>query len=349
MTDPAETLQSGVLRANARPILSDPGDRQAVLGAMQQISWDCAPERVAAWSRHLEALSGGDPNHGGRQWVFGQRLLAGAELRRSMLRPVKEVHVIRTPVGPIQLSADDKTGKIFRHRLLIDGAAHEPGVVAYLCHRLKPGSVFVDVGAHVGYFSCIAGKAGATVLALEMQRPLGGLIVRNAELNGLDRIHALEMAAGDHDGLIRVPRFDAGLGTRVLEGTKEDRRSSPSIRHRNMDLVPMMRLDSLFSDGAERPDVVKIDAEGFELCVLDGAERLIADHRSAFIVEVHIGQMAIYPSRRPTLADYFPLDRWRVRDLTIKGAPEMEEAVLRRLTDPDCPQTGNPNLLFEPV
>lgn len=315
---------------------------------MLQMLWDCDPATITAWCQRLEILGAGETTRANDVGNLAQRLTFGASLRAAMRKPVKEAHQLNTPVGPVLLSIDDQTSHVFFHRLLANGRVHEPGVVGFLCRRLRPGSIFVDVGAHTGYFACIAGRAGATVVALEMQRPLAQVIERNAAINKLERVHAMEMAAGDHEGLVRVFRYNAGLGTRVLDGTAGYAHSPSSIRHRNIDLVPITRLDTLFADRDELPDVVKIDAEGYELCVLDGARALIEQRRTAFIVEVHVGQLSLYASKHQRLIDYFPLEHWRAYDLTDKGAVAMTEAELLQLTDAAKGSQDSPNVLFEP-
>lgn len=255
---------------------------------------------------------------------------------------------MNVPAGTVYLSVDEPTGRTFRDRLLAGGRVHEPGVVAYLCHRLKPDSLFVDVGAHIGYFSCIAGRAGATVVAIEMQRPLGTEIMRNAHLNDLTHVHAMEMAAGDREGVVRSMQYDPALGTKVFEGTDTFRNVPDTLHHRNVDLVPMMRLDSLFAGQDRTPDLIKIDAEGYEFCVLDGAEDLLEARRTEFIVEVHVGQDTMYTPKKPDLNAYFDPATWIARDLTVKGAPVMSGDEIRALSEPGQPTGANPNILFTP-
>src|SRR3984893_13815829 len=57
-------------------------------------------------------------------------------------------------VGPVSLWLDvtDHTGRLhyFFHQ------PYEPGLVRYLSERLRPGDVFIDIGAHIGLFSILA-------------------------------------------------------------------------------------------------------------------------------------------------------------------------------------------------
>jgi hypothetical protein len=51
--------------------------------------------------------------------------------------------------------------------------------------------------------------------------------------------------------------------------------------------VPAARADTLIARGEPAPDVIKIDVEGGELLVLQGARKLLADRRPVLLIEVH--------------------------------------------------------------
>jgi predicted RNA methylase len=71
------------------------------------------------------------------------------------------------------------------------GLLHEPSVSRHIAERLQPDDVFVDVGAHVGYFAVLAAKFCKKVFAFEMQRCLMPLIERNININGFTNVHAI--------------------------------------------------------------------------------------------------------------------------------------------------------------
>src|SRR3546814_17918314 len=77
------------------------------------------------------------------------------------------------------------------------GADYERALIEFVVPRLRPGDVFVDVGAHVGYVSAFAATTGAAVFAIEIQRELIPLIEQLAALNQFDLLRAL------HDGASR--------------------------------------------------------------------------------------------------------------------------------------------------
>ena len=116
------------------------------------------------------------------------------------------------------------------------GLLHEPSVSRHIAERLQPDDVFVDVGAHVGYFAVLAAKFCKKVFAFEMQRCLMPLIERNININGFTNVHAINAAVGDKRGLAGYSRaqFSALLG--IYPGIDPD------------DYAPMITLDDTMAN-----------------------------------------------------------------------------------------------------
>jgi FkbM family methyltransferase len=165
------------------------------------------------------------------------------------------------------------------------GRLHEPVVTRHLIETLTPASVFVDVGAHLGYFAVIAALRARAVFAIEPQEFLIGRIHANVAANHLTNVTILHAAAGPAPGFAPIPKVGSPL-TGV--GTGEN-------------LVPMIRLDDYFQ-GAHQPTHLKIDTEGFELRVLEGARALLAA-RPTLYLEVHSG-MDRFGGTRTDLWDF---------------------------------------------
>ncbi len=128
------------------------------------------------------------------------------------------------------------------------------------CRRRRP-AVFVDVGANIGTYTCTVGVSGVpAVVAFEPVPHLFQELKHNVGLNGLSAdLH--EAAVGDHEGIVRLTS-PAGTN-RGLAHVSADGELS----------VPMLTLDKVVP---HRDDVIalKIDVEGFEAHVLDGAREL---------------------------------------------------------------------------
>jgi FkbM family methyltransferase len=130
---------------------------------------------------------------------------------------------------------------------------------------LGHGGLFIDVGANVGTYTLWAAEHGAEVIALEPAADTFALLRENITLNQY-RVTALQAAAGDHCG---TARFTAGLD------------SGNSLAADGPALTRLVTIDSLIGD---RPVTgMKVDVEGFELDVLRGAARALAEHRIRLI------------------------------------------------------------------
>lgn len=222
------------------------------------------------------------------------------------------------------------------------GGSYEQALIDYVCARLGPGDVFVDVGAHVGYIGAFAAAAGATVFAIEIQRELIPLIEQLATINGFDTLRALHAGASDRGGLGAIPRMDvspgAGFTTPNRSITRDDPRSVAD------DFVPMLTLDDAFGQDGRWPAIVKIDVEGHEIAVVEGARRIIEQERTRFVVEFHPHLVANYGGSAAQLLAPFPAARWLWSQLTDDGLRPI--AGMADVT-PD-PRDPNPKLVFEP-
>jgi FkbM family methyltransferase len=126
---------------------------------------------------------------------------------------------------------------------------------------LRPGSLFVDVGANVGTYSVWAAERGAEVIALEPAADTFGLLQENIALNGY-AVRAVQAAAGSSCG---VAAFTSGQDA----GNRLDPAGSAQ--------TTLLTVDSLI--GERVVDGMKVDVEGFELEVLRGCRRALAEHR----------------------------------------------------------------------
>jgi FkbM family methyltransferase len=148
---------------------------------------------------------------------------------------------------------------------------------------VQPGDHVLDLGANIGFHTLAlartVGPAGQ-VTSVEPQRFCFQLLCANVTANQLTTVNCLRAAVGDTPGLCAVPRLDptarhnAGATTVSLD---------PGAANAT-DTVPLITVDSL---ALPRCDLIKIDTEGFEDRVVQGALRTLETLRPALYVEVH--------------------------------------------------------------
>ncbi len=159
----------------------------------------------------------------------------------------------------------------------LQGLGKEDVTVEYIKPFLHPGCTFVDVGANVGYFTLLAATLGARVVAYEPTPSVFARLKENVALNGFqaDLVNAAVM---DKPGTLSLHLSGDDPEANSVFGN-----DGQCVR------VPAISLDEdLPAHGIEHVDLLKIDAEGAEPFVLDGATRLLSSpNPPAILVEVN--------------------------------------------------------------
>ncbi|MBX9677301.1 MAG: FkbM family methyltransferase [Gemmataceae bacterium] len=142
---------------------------------------------------------------------------------------------------------------------------------------VQEGDVVVEAGAHMGAHSLfLAKKVGprGLLLAFEPQRLQFQLLCANMALNSIIGAICQQAALGAERGSLIVPVADptrvANFGGLKIEG------------HESGDPVPLLQLDSF---PLQRCKLLKVDVEGMEKQVLEGAKGIIQRHWPALYVE----------------------------------------------------------------
>jgi FkbM family methyltransferase len=139
-----------------------------------------------------------------------------------------------------------------------------------LLHRLiQPGMTVVDIGANIGIYTCFFSKLttqSGCVYAFEPAPSNFKHLRENAE--HFPNVSLNQAAVGNSNGTIRLfysdelnvdhRTFDGGDGRKGID-------------------VPVVSLDEYFTAG-HRIDLIKIDVQGYELSVLQGAKRVLAEN-----------------------------------------------------------------------
>ena len=155
------------------------------------------------------------------------------------------------------------------------GGSTEPLTRAKLISLLAPGMVFYDVGAHEGLFTLDVRTRFPTVVVHAFE-PLVKSLAENLGLNNIDDVHVHAVAVGNRLGEISI--------TAALRSSNY---VSENSKQGDAKTVPMITLDSAIAEGAEPPDIVKLDIEGFELHALRGFETALRKYQPLVITEIN--------------------------------------------------------------
>jgi FkbM family methyltransferase len=165
---------------------------------------------------------------------------------------------------------------------LAKGLPYEPSVTARVRELLKPGGVFVDVGANVGYYTMMAASlVGATgkVIAFEPNPQNCELIQMSVQANDFNNVELYPLAVADQPGTVELLLEGTHSNARLLNPAQE---TAPvhMIKHS----VSTVTLDEVLA-GECRIDLIKLDIEGAEPRAWQGMQRLLQQHRPVILTE----------------------------------------------------------------
>lgn len=181
------------------------------------------------------------------------------------------------------------------------GGFYQRDLAALLHGRLPPDAVVADVGAHIGVVTVLlAGLCPkGHVYAFEPVAENHAHLTANIAANHLENVTAQRLAVFDTDGEVSL-EYDA-----VYPGGSHVGRAGAT--------VPSVRLDTWAGRaGLDRLDLVKLDVEGVELAVLDGAADTLRRFRPILVVECNPVALRRfggtgYPALLRRLRSLFPL------------------------------------------
>jgi FkbM family methyltransferase len=160
---------------------------------------------------------------------------------------------------------------------------------------LRQGDVVVDVGANWGlhtlYFSRLVGPTGQ-VLAFEPYLPVFAELQWHLQANSCHNSEAFPVALGDTVGTeLFQPGENASTGRLTRDPLGHDVPGTALT-------VSLQTLDTIDEQRRiERLALVKIDAEGAEARVLEGAARLTERTRPSFVIELHSPEQDVAVAR----------------------------------------------------
>jgi FkbM family methyltransferase len=207
-----------------------------------------------------------------------------------------------------------------RIQRLMWGAAYEPHVRRCLAALLRPGDTFVDVGSHIGFFSLIASSlVGCTgkVYAFEADSAL---------------FEKLRANASEYPWL--VPSLRAvwsGSGTVSFSNPQQAGETGwgklACIRNEgNIASVEAVSLDEWHESVGFPPiRVIKVDAEGSEPMILEGARRIIKSTRPFLIIELNDQLLREVGQSKEILADTLRGQGYRIFAMGLEAFVESRD------------------------
>lgn len=194
--------------------------------------------------------------------------------------------LVRLPLRllPREMEMPIWQGPLRGQRWIVGSLNHGCWLGTYECDKQKrlaaaiqAGSVFFDVGAHVGFYSLLASRqVGETgrVVAFEPSPRNLAYLERHLRLNAVGNVTLFKAAVAEHPGKARFHEDGVHTMGKMSE--------SGGLT------VDSVALDDLFTHGlVPLPDCIKIDVEGAEAAVLRGARQILVLGRPTIFLATH--------------------------------------------------------------
>lgn len=264
--------------------------------------------------------------------------------------PLSDYEQLEVDAGKIWMSRHDEVMRPFMKR----AGTWEPDEGRLLCSLVKPGERFLDIGANVGYFSVLVGKAAPGVSVDAVEPDPGN--VRALEFNlWVNQVQASvwPLALDDSDrslvlsgnatnfGDLRVGRVEDS----VSNGSSGPKAPAPGDADDYQWVVPSASGDEIFAGRSF--DVIKIDVQGWEFEVLSGMAKVL--DRSPGVRVVAEFQPGIIRSQHRVPQDVLALYRhngYRIRCQVQGNLLERSDDQIVELCD-TAGSIGSVNLLLE--
>jgi FkbM family methyltransferase len=174
--------------------------------------------------------------------------------------------------------------------LLRGGHHYDRANFAVVTHFVKPGHVCFDIGANIGVYSMVLARitgSAQNVHAFEPVDHIRGRFIANAKLNDATAINLNDLALGARPGSldmfqIKPGHFRGGTSTFLRNDSVSALGEDEFVTRP----VQVTTLDAYAGKaGLQRIDFLKIDVEGFELQVLEGAAEVISRFAPTMLLE----------------------------------------------------------------
>lgn len=214
----------------------------------------------------------------------------------------------------LQVNLESHTQRVLYWYFAHDRKLYEFETSMLAIGALRAGDIAIDVGAHVGYytllFRLLVGPTGS-IYAFEPMPETYRRLVRNVMRNGFTNILPLPMALADREGTARLHFHPENEGQSTLIGDVGGQSCE----------VQLSRLDDVFHGALPaRPRLLKIDAEGAEMFVLNGGQNWIAEQAPDMVIcEIFRGALDAAGTSAQEIRNFFAQRDYRCAVINMTG------------------------------
>jgi FkbM family methyltransferase len=199
----------------------------------------------------------------------------------------KSLEIIETQFGNFIIDEYDLIGNFIKNNKVWEYHLYE-----IYSSIITPEYYCIDAGANLGFHSIQFGRLGKKVYSFEPQRYIFNQLSTNILLNGLDNIidtHRVGLGNKEeiqqlwnieHEDWVGGGAHNWGGRGIIQEGYGGERANKNEIREE--DIIKVISLDSL---NISKCNLIKIDVQGYEYYLLEGANKLINKFKPILFLE----------------------------------------------------------------
>ena len=162
----------------------------------------------------------------------------------------------------------------------------EQRLTKFIIKNLEEGNSFIDVGAHFGFYTCLAAECvGTKGIVYSFEGSGNNFKILQLNVNGEANIHCFNKIVSDREGMATMYEFPAIYSefNTLYPGQYENQAWYSSVKFLECRCASVT-LNSFFDEHEIQPRIIKIDTEGAEYDVVKGFDRYLSKFNSGFIV-----------------------------------------------------------------
>ena len=163
-------------------------------------------------------------------------------------------------------------------------------VKKYLLENPNKNNIFLDIGGHIGTTALPYSRLFSTVIAYEPNKSNFNYLLENIKFNNCTNIIAKNVGVFNKNTNGKIIKHGKNSGCFYLKESDE------------IDSIPMIKLDDETLDG--QVDFIKIDTEGSELYVLEGAKNIINKFKPLIQVETNSTSKKFFDYDKKKIFDF---------------------------------------------
>ena len=213
------------------------------------------------------------------------------------LRDIRSAYLSRATQAVVTPHGFRLLGTNSIHHLAMQAGTFEPEETALFKEIFQSADIFVDVGANIGFYACLARQSGLHVIAVEPLLKNLEYLYGNLSVNAWDDVEVFPLGLGEHSGVATL--FGGSSTGASLIG------SWAGASQRFRQTIPITTLDILLGNRFSGKRVfIKMDVEGAEYPALLGAVKVMdREPKPVWVVEICLNEYhpkGINPNFRDT-------------------------------------------------